>query len=145
MRHDRTLADVESFLPVLRDFHGHVGPYVIAGVRMGLLARRLLGCEPHFALEVEVRCPDAPPPSCALDGIQFASGCTLGKRNIRHTVAEGVSATFRERAGGAEVTVTLREGAIGPAVAVMMRDGDEAAAAVVLATPESELFDITRG
>ena len=71
----------------IRDFHGHAGPYVVLGYRMGLLARRLLESPGYFDMDVAVETPLAPPPSCLIDGIQVSSGCTTGKRNL--TVKEG--------------------------------------------------------
>lgn len=142
MRHTRTLADREDFREVLRDLHGHIGPYVLAGARMGRFALRHLGADPHFGVEAEVWCPDAPPPSCALDGIQFATGCTLGKRNIRHHVAEGITALFRCRATGAAVRLRLREEAVAPAVERMRADGDEAGADVIASRSDDDLFEV---
>ncbi len=142
MKHTRTLADREDLLELLRDFHGHIGPYVVAGIRMGRLARTLLGADPHFGMEADVCCPDAPPPSCALDGIQLATGCTLGKRSIRHAVGEGVVGLFRNRETGARVRLTLRVEAVTPAVETMRERGDEAGAAVILGLTDAELFAV---
>ncbi len=48
----------------------------------------------HFGLGADVRCPERTPYTCFLDGIQFSTGCTMGKGNIRHLVAEGCSVVF---------------------------------------------------
>ena len=62
----------------LKRFHGHLGPYVVIGYRMGAMARdRLQG-----RLHATVMTGDKPPLSCIVDGIQFSSSCTLGKGNI---------------------------------------------------------------
>jgi formylmethanofuran dehydrogenase subunit E len=127
-------------MTILRAFHGHLGPYVVAGLRMGRYALGKLQADPHFGVEAEVRCPDLPPPSCAMDGIQFATGCTLGKRNISHQPAEGVRARFRNRDSGAELVVALRPEAMARAVAELKQHDDEAAAALVMAMTEAELL-----
>ena len=63
-------------------FHGHVGPFLAIGLRMGLLANERMGRAP-MDMKAEVRVVPRPPRSCTLDGIQYASGCTLGKASIR--------------------------------------------------------------
>lgn len=66
-------------LEALRRFHGHLGPYVVIGYRMGLAARERFP-DKIFA---EVWSGTTRPLSCILDGIQFSSCCTLGKGNIK--------------------------------------------------------------
>lgn len=63
------------------EFHGHLGPYLVLGLRMGVLAKNTLNADP-FEIKAEIHTKKKTPRSCILDGIQFTSGCTLGKRNI---------------------------------------------------------------
>lgn len=135
------LPDGVDDMAILRAFHGHLGPYVVAGLRLGRYAVARLDADPHFGVEAEVHCPDRPPPSCAMDGIQFATGCTLGKRNIAHHVADGVRARFRNRNTGAELVVGLRPEAIGRAVAEMQAHDDEAGARLIMELSDSELLE----
>ncbi len=65
----------------IKQFHGHLGPYAVIGYRMGLLANEKLGDDP-FAKQAVALTGITPPISCIVDGIQLASGCTLGKGNI---------------------------------------------------------------
>ncbi|MBU7031059.1 MAG: formylmethanofuran dehydrogenase [Theionarchaea archaeon] len=62
-------------------FHGHLGPYLALGLKMGLLAQELLQGDP-FSVSAQIHTDTSPPRSCMVDGIQFSSGCTLGKGNI---------------------------------------------------------------
>lgn len=71
----------------LAQFHGHVGPYVVLGYRLGLHLLRRLGT-PKYALDVEVTCYPRPPRTCLLDGLQLAAGCTMGKGDLRLCPAE---------------------------------------------------------
>lgn len=88
-------------------FHGHLGPNLVIGIKMGNYALRKLGARPYFGIAARVRCPDAPPPSCVVDGIQLAAGCTYGKRNIvLEPSGQGTTATFINTDSGA--TVALR-------------------------------------
>ena len=128
-------------LAILKAFHGHLGPYVVAGMRCGKYAVQRLEADPHFGIEADVHCPGAPPPSCFLDGIQISTGCTLGKMNIRHHVAETVTARFRNRHTGRTLALRLRPEAIGRAVEEMKRHDDVAGAALIQGMTDEELLE----
>lgn len=72
---------MNDILTQLAQFHGHLGPYVVIGYRMGVLANDTLGSDP-FEKKATVWTGTTPPLSCIVDGIQFSSGCTLGKGTI---------------------------------------------------------------
>jgi formylmethanofuran dehydrogenase subunit E len=131
----------EAELATLRAFHGHLGPYALAGVRLGRYAVEKLQAERHFGIEADVYCPDPPPPSCFMDGIQWSTGCTLGKRNIRHHVADVVEARFVNKRTGESVRLRLKAEAINRAVEVMKQHGDEAGAAALDALSDAELLE----
>lgn len=63
--------------------HGHAGPYLNLGIKMGLLALELLGAKGYFDLSTEVEVKNRTPFSCLIDGLQISTGCTLGKGNIK--------------------------------------------------------------
>lgn len=78
-------------------FHGHKCWASAAGVRIGLAALRVLGvmrtgnsAELHCILETG----DNHGAQCFADGVQYATGCTLGKFNI-------------EKAGWGKLAITL--------------------------------------
>ena len=132
-------------LDLLKAFHGHLGPWVLAGMRMGRYALQRLQADPHFGIETDVWCPGAPPPSCMLDGIQFSTGCTLGKQNIRHhvtsDVTDGIRARFKNRHSGEILTVALRLDAMQRAVDALNAEGDEAGAAIIHGYSDEELLE----
>jgi len=131
----------ESDLAILNAFHGHVGPYVVAGMRCGRCAVDRLQAESHFGIEVVVRCPGAPPPSCFIDGIQISTGCTMGKMNIRHELSDEIIARFRNRRTGATLSLRLRPEPIARAVETMHQHDDRAGAAVILGLTDQELLE----
>jgi len=90
----------------LQEFHGHLGPYVVIGLRMGDVGHRELGG--YKGLTAEVTCLPKPPMLCVVDGVQFSSQCTMGKGNI--TAKEGAEPVAVFRKEGRTVTVTLRPG-----------------------------------
>jgi formylmethanofuran dehydrogenase subunit E len=123
----------------LREFHGHVGPYVVIGYRMGMAARRILGTPGYFDLTAHLETPLAPPPSCFIDGVQIGSGCTTGKRNL--TVFEGQIArgTFTTRAGKSAI-LALRPELPGKIREWIESEGVEATGARLLEFSDDELF-----
>jgi formylmethanofuran dehydrogenase subunit E len=78
-------------LEALKAFHGHLGPYLVAGARMGLIANMELSSH-KLEKYCIVRC-STPPMSCLIDGIQFISGCTYGTGRIIAT-SEGIPEAF---------------------------------------------------
>ena len=88
------------------EFHGHDGPYMVIGLRMGLTALEMLDCKGWLDLECEVRLHWNPPDSCVIDGIQSSTGCTMGKKNISVVEQSGVMACFRS--GEKVLTLVLR-------------------------------------
>ena len=62
--------------------HGHAGPYLNLGIRMGLLALDRLEAKGYFDLTAEIELEYRTPMSCLIDGLQISTGCTLGKGNI---------------------------------------------------------------
>lgn len=86
-------------------FHGHLGPYLVLGIRMGLLAVGALKPSGLHELSATVWTATSPPKSCLLDGVQISSGCTLGKANIKVREARLTKTKFRK--GKRTVTMEL--------------------------------------
>ncbi len=84
-------------------FHGHTGPFLVLGLKAGELSNRMLGRDP-FKTSVDVYSSPKPPQSCMIDGIQFSTGCTMGKGNISITPVEGaIRAVFSHPKGVLEL------------------------------------------
>ena len=129
-----------ALLARMRGFHGHIGPWAMLGYRAGLRAVRELDAPTHFGIHAEVHCPPQPPPSCFLDGVQFSTGCTMGKRNIELVPADEVSLTLTVNDSGATITVRPRPELPADFVRWLDEVGDEAASRRVLSMGEDELF-----
>jgi len=89
--------ELKDILNKAAEFHGHLGPFLTIGVRMGLLAKKTLKSNGFKDLSVTVNTGNKTPLSCVVDGIQVATGCTLGKGNIAVTNLSEISATFRAK------------------------------------------------
>ncbi len=85
------------------EFHGHLGPFLVLGLKAGLLANSLLGKD-GFKTRAVVTTNPFPPNSCFVDGVQFVTGCTMGKGNIKLRKGELVSVRFSKE----DKTLTLK-------------------------------------
>jgi formylmethanofuran dehydrogenase subunit E len=73
-----------SWLGPAVQFHGHLGPWLVAGLRIGAAGLRAVGADGYFDVDITVEGPLAlPPQACFLDGLQVSTGATLGKRNLK--------------------------------------------------------------
>ncbi len=118
--------------------HGHLGPYLVAGIRMGLLALRLLNSSGYFGLLAESEAGRTTPLSCLNDGVQIGSGCTAGKGNL-HVIGEGEPRVRFTAEDGRRVTIDLR-----PEIVSSFRGSDPIEKAREVETiPEEELFEWT--
>ncbi len=120
----------------LKDFHGHLGPYAVVGYRMGKLALGLLEARGK-KLKALVRTGTRPPISCMIDGIQFATPCTLGKGNIEVLDEGRPQAVF---SGEKSITITLKD-SVKETIDRNMSDG-EAMAMRVWDMPDKDLFEV---
>ena len=77
-----------------KEFHGHLGPFLVLGIRMGLSALKHLDSTGYSDIHSEVRSGSSPPMSCLADGVQISTGCTLGKGNIVCLDMRRAEATF---------------------------------------------------
>jgi formylmethanofuran dehydrogenase subunit E len=131
------------------DFHGHLGPFLVVGVRMGFIGLRELETTPENAkLRATIRVKLVTPFSCVIDGIQVATKCTVGNGKLQlKNSPETISANFKILEGK-HVTVTLK-----PDKLMELKNSlptDIASyetiklARLVSASPEEELFTIQR-
>ena len=77
--------------------HGHLGPFLVIGVRMGDAAKSRLEVDDHnsHGLKASVKTPLSTPFSCVIDGIQALTSCTVGNQRLKieHSAKE-ISASF---------------------------------------------------
>jgi formylmethanofuran dehydrogenase subunit E len=78
--------------------HGHLGPFLVIGVRMGELAKRFLGADEKNSgmLKASIKTPLFTPFSCVIDGIQASTSCTVGNRKLKvENSAQKIVARFK--------------------------------------------------
>jgi formylmethanofuran dehydrogenase subunit E len=125
-------------------FHGHIGPFLALGLRMGLIANELLGRAPMYVGAV-VRVEPRPPRSCVVDGIQYSTGCTMGKRNIR-IEPESAEVSVRFTKGASHLTIGIRQAYLDRMEREL--DGVPEKAVIdysfkIMDTPPEEMFEVS--
>jgi formylmethanofuran dehydrogenase subunit E len=128
----------------IKTFHGHLGPYLVLGYRMGRIALRELDSAGHFGLSVIVHSRLEPPASCLIDGVQLGSGCTLGKRNIETAETSGPAYAEFVSDRGERITIALRADVPRLVAEMIGESGVEDAGDRLFRMSEDSLFEIRR-
>jgi len=90
-----------DWLSYAAQFHGHLGPWAAAGARLGMAGIRAVGAQGYFDVEVTCHGPfGKPPKSCFLDGLQVATGATLGKRNLHWVQGDDIVVSIKNTHSG---------------------------------------------
>ena len=65
--------------------HGHLGPFLVIGVRIGEMAKRHLDVDNKSShrLQASIKTPLFTPFSCVIDGIQASTSCTVGNQRLK--------------------------------------------------------------
>jgi len=133
--------DLPEELAALQDFHGHLGVYVTLGLRMGAIGKRRFG---HYkGLTATVRSRPDPPMRCVLDGIQFSSGCTMGKGNI--VLEPGAEPEVDFEKEKRRLRIVLRPGWRERIDQEMSKDKELEQSLFYYEIPEHEVFEIREG
>ncbi len=122
-------------------FHGHLGPFLVLGLRAGLLATEHLG-RSYFELKARVETAPHPPRSCFIDGIQFASGCTTGKCNLVVESGSNVSAEFIR--GEQRISLTVQDNVLRVLDDLSSEEQVEKMSRELIKKADDELFVIRR-
>ncbi|MFQ6080771.1 MAG: FmdE family protein [Candidatus Bathyarchaeia archaeon] len=129
-------------------FHGHLGPFLAIGTRMGLIGIRELRTKKNKeGMRVTVMLKYSVPFSCVIDGIQVVTNCTMGNKKLRLRRGSSEIAARFEFQNGGQVTVKVN-----PATFDRLKNGllaEESSpedvrklVEIVASMPEEELFII---
>jgi formylmethanofuran dehydrogenase subunit E len=101
--------DHQVLLDTLK-FHGHCCWASVAGVRVGLAAMRVLGVKRSGGRQLHafVEIGEDHGGMCFGDGVQYSTGCTLGKGNMEKTPYGKLAVTLIERATNRAVRVSYK-------------------------------------
>jgi len=120
-------------------FHGHLGAFLVLGLKAGLYANEFLGKD-YFATRAVVETELVPPGSCFVDGVQLATGCTMGKGNIELRQGGSLSVTFMKK--GKEIRLWLRDDVLERLKRISSKARSREAALALVDQPIQELFHV---
>jgi formylmethanofuran dehydrogenase subunit E len=136
------MRDFQSFLQLAAERHGHLCAGQVLGVRMALRGLAELGLEPEGVAKRLIVLVEID--RCATDAIGSVTGCTLGRRTLKHVDYGKMAATFLDTTTDRAVRVvaldSARERAAAYAPAGVSKTAAELAAYQIM--PESELFTV---
>lgn len=104
------LNDPKKVLMNALDFHGHRCWASVAGVRVGFAALRALGVKRSGGRQLHafIEIGEDHGGMCFGDGVQFVTGCTLGKGNMDKTPLGKLAVTLIERHTNRAVRVSYK-------------------------------------
>lgn len=104
-RYEKKDAD-PIWLQTVVQFHGHLGPSIVAGARFGMAGLKAVDAKGFFDIEVTCEGPlSKPPQSCFLDGLQVGTGATMGKRNLNYVDAKELVVRVKNVTTGATAEI----------------------------------------
>ncbi len=124
-------------------FHGHLGPYLILGLRAGEIALKKLRCKKYFSLEVRVWGADKKPRSCLIDGLQLSTGATYGKGNIKKVNGAIIKIMFYNYSNHRRIILKFKDNLIKKLRGVKDHRDSELLAKQLYNEKFSDLFTIT--
>lgn len=102
--------DLAELLKEAASLHGHFGPFLTLGVRMGLAGLRELGVKPgDTRLHIEAALEYVLPFSCMLDGVQTATKCTIGNQRLSWKESRELNAMFLLENTGRQIEVKVNQ------------------------------------
>lgn len=141
---------LDTLLKEATDLHGHFGPFLTLGVRMGIIGLRELGAkEGDTQLHVTAMLKYALPFSCMLDGIQTTTKCTAGNKRLTWKESKEFGAMFILKNSRQRVKVRVSPTVIQELTRKldkMQPLGEEVRqlASEIALRPEKELFSVSR-
>jgi len=121
-------------------FHGHMCPGLSLGIKMAQRGRELLDIE---RAEDEELVAVVEMDNCAVDAIQYITGCTFGKGNLIFRDYGKVAATFYHRGSGRALRLCIKPGATDGEEITQAKEkpnGKGEVAEIILAMSAEELF-----
>ncbi|MFP3985882.1 MAG: formylmethanofuran dehydrogenase subunit E family protein [Candidatus Bathyarchaeia archaeon] len=96
-----------ALLDEAEKFHGHLGPFLVIGVRMGSIGLNRLNIKEGEPLAVNALLPLHVPFSCIIDGLQVSTKCTVGNQKLSIKNSRRIQAEFERKNNGRKVSVAL--------------------------------------
>lgn len=139
--------EIVSTLKNAEKLHGHLGPFLVIGVRMGNLAKRILKANiKEDKLEVDAKIPLSPPVSCILDGLQATTKCTIGNQKLKiENSQKEITVRFKLQNSDKTAVIAVNQKTVEELKSKLSRGiSDREIAQEITLMPESQLFRIKK-
>jgi formylmethanofuran dehydrogenase subunit E len=134
-----------TILHQVADIHGEAGPFAVAGYRIGECALKELRLQRgSFSLEVIHKTPFKVQWSCVADGVQAATGVSVGKLNLwlEQAPIRNMQTIVRNRKTGQALVFRLQPQFVKKFLN-LPEDELEAAGRQVLSLSDGQIFSVT--
>ena len=147
---DKVMDKLVSTIRRAAEFHGHLGPFLVLGVKMGLIGMKKLKIEADVRqLRIEAELPKQIPYTCTLDGLQAVTQCTFGnqKLSLKEAKSPVISTKFDADNGEKRVFICVKNEVLQTLMEKLQKaKGDTATqeklAWMIASMPEDKLFSI---
>jgi len=143
------LDDEKSLISDIRNaenLHGHLGPFLVIGVKMARLAKKTLNLDETKQRDMQIlaKLPLVTPFSCILDGIQAITKCTVGNRKLKVKRSNGdITAIFKIKSQDKAVKILVKPQLIDELkIQLSIGAPNEKLAWIVAGTSEDKLFEV---
>ncbi len=106
---NRRYTRFESIVKKAEEFHGHLGPFLTIGVKMGLIGLDSIKPVKDHRLTIAATLPLRVPFSCIIDGLQITTKCTIGNQKLSLNEGQVVRVEFRNMNDGKKAAVSLNQ------------------------------------
>lgn len=136
---------LKTILREATDFHGHFGPFLTLGVRMGVTGLQKLGVEPGDSrLHATVMLKYVAPISCILDGIQITTKCTVGNTRLAWKESSQICVIFQLEGSKQQIRIRVNPAIVQELLARLADQPTDKATRMIgeeiASRPDSELF-----
>ena len=124
--------------------HGHLGPFLVIGARMGEAAKSYLDVDRNSGrrLQASIKTPLSTPFSCVIDGIQASTTCTVGNQRLKIAdSAKEIKASFTLQSTKKTMTILVNSKVVEDLIKEMSKGANpELLALKVTRMQEQQLF-----
>jgi len=139
--------ELTSLIKKAADFHGHLGPFLVIGVRMGTLTKKILNVNAGEGSKLRVTAwlPLLTPFSCIIDGIQATTQCTIGNQKLKMENSTKIIVYFEQKNSHKALRIHVN-----PKIIKELKNrysegaSNEELAREIASIPESQLFVIEK-
>ena len=123
--------------------HGHLGPFLVLGVRIGEAAKLKLHIDDSSShrLQANVKTPLSTPFSCVIDGIQASTTCTVGNQRLKiKKSAKEIAASFTLQGTNKTIKISVNPEVVKDLVKEMSKGANPEQLAIKIANMQAELL-----